>query len=107
MVELEDYYAQVTDRGVELFAVSVDPPAVSKRLRERLNVRFRFLSDPEGELLDELGIRHHGGRMDGGDIAVPTSVLVDEEGIVRWLFQSDTYRERARPEQVFAAIEAL
>ena len=92
---------------MRLFAVSVDPPKVSKRLRDHLNVRFTFLSDGEGTLLDELGIRHHGGREDGADIAYPTSILVDDAGTVRWLFQSDTYRERATPGQVFSAIEAL
>jgi peroxiredoxin len=87
--------------------VSVDPPAASRRLRERLKSRFTFLADPEGVLLDGLGIRHRGGRNDGADIAFPTAVLVDAEGIVRWIFQSDTYRERARAEEIFAAIAAL
>lgn len=65
-----------------------------------------FLSDPEGKLLDELGIveRDAPGR---GDIAFPTSILVDEDGIVRWVYTSDTYRQRARPEDVFAAIDAM
>jgi peroxiredoxin len=84
----------------------VDPPDVSKRLRDRLSVRFTFLSDPAGELLDELGIRHREGR-DGTDIAYPTAVLVDADGLVRWIYQSDTYRQRARPEEVLAAIAAL
>ena len=106
-MQLERYYGDVADRGVELFAVSVDPPAASKRLREHLKLRFTFLSDPEGELLDALGIRHRAGRADGADIAYPTSVLVDAGGTVRWIFHSDTYRARARPQQVFAAIEAL
>jgi peroxiredoxin len=92
---------------VELFAVSVDPPATSRRLRDRLNARFTFLADPEGVLLDGLGIRHRGGRNDGVDIAYPTAVLVDADGVVRWIFQSDTYRERARAEEIFAAIEKL
>jgi peroxiredoxin len=92
---------------VELFAVSVDPPAASRRLQDRLNSRFTFLADREGVLLDELGIRHRGGRNDGVDIAYPTAVLVDADGVVRWIFQSDTYRERARAEEIFAAIEEL
>jgi len=87
--------------------VSVDPPAASRRLRERLNSRFTFLSDGEGVLLDRLGIRHRGGRNDGVDIAYPTAVLVDADGVVRWIFQSDSYRERARAEEIFAAIEKL
>jgi len=87
--------------------VSVDPPAASRRLRDRLNSRFTFLADQEGVLLDKLGIRHRGGRNDGVDIAYPTAVLVDADGVVRWIFQSDTYRERARAEEIFAAIEEL
>jgi peroxiredoxin len=87
--------------------VSVDPPAASRRLKQRLKSRFTFLADPEGVLLDGLGIRHRGGRNDGADIAYPTAVLVDADGVVRWIFHSDSYRERAGPEEVFAAIAAL
>lgn len=79
---------------------------MSRRLRDQLGVRITFLSDGDAALLDALGIRHRDapGR---GDIAYPTSILVDEGGTVRWTFSSDTYRERARPEDVFAAIQAL
>ncbi len=90
-----------------LFAVSVDPPATSRRLKERLKSRFTFLADPEGVLLDGLGIRHRGGRNDGVDIAYPTAVLVDADGVVRWIFQSRTYRDRARAEDIFSAIALL
>ena len=58
-------------------------------------------------LLDELGIRHRGGRDDGADIAYPSAVLVDSDGIVRWTFQADTYRSRATAEQIFGAIAGL
>jgi peroxiredoxin len=92
---------------VDLFAVSVDPPQASRRLRHRLRSRFTFLADQDGALLDELGIRHHGGRNDGVDIAYPTAMLVDGDGVVRWIFQSSTYRERARAEAIFEAIEEL
>ena len=87
--------------------MSVDPPEAGRRLKQRLRSRFTFLSDPDGVLLDALGIRHHGARIDGADIAFPTAVLVDATGTVRWTFQSDTFRERARPEGVFAALAAL
>jgi peroxiredoxin len=87
--------------------VSVDPPEASRRLRDRLNSRFTFLADQEGVLLDELGIRHRGGGNDGVDIAYPTAMLVDADGVVRWTFQSGTYRERATAEEIFGAIEEL
>ena len=87
--------------------MSVDPPAASRRLKQRLRSRFTFLADEEGVLLDALGIRHRGGRDDGVDIAYPSAVLVDADGVVSWIFQSDSYRERARAEQIFAAIREL
>ena len=103
-----EYYRKVGEKNVQLFAVSVDPPEVSEALRRRLNIDFTFLSDPDGIVLDALNIRHRGARMqDGGDIAFPTQVLVDREGIVRWTYASEFYRVRARPEDVFAQIERL
>ena len=87
--------------------MSVDPPEVSRRLKQRLNSRFTFLADPDGVLLDGLGIRHRGGRNDGVDIAYPTAVLVDAGGVVRWIFHADNVRERARAEEIFAAIATL
>ena len=87
--------------------MSVDSPAASRRLKARLQSRFTFLEDEQGVLLDALGIRHRGGRNDGADIAYPTAVLVDGGGVVRWIFQSESYRERARAEEIFAAIAEL
>jgi peroxiredoxin len=92
---------------VELFAVSVDPPETSKRLKARLNSSFTFLCDSEGALLDALGIRHRDSPGGYGDIAFPTAILVDSKGIVRWTYETDTYRRRARPEEIFRAIEQL
>lgn len=76
-------------------------------MKRRLHADFTFLSDERGVLLDALAIRHRGGRGDGADIAFPTTILVDANGIVRWTFQSDTYRERARPDDIFAALQQL
>jgi peroxiredoxin len=92
---------------VGLYAVSVDSPQTSKALKTRLKSNFTFLSDAQGTLLDALGIRHRGGMQGNKDIAFPTAILVDAQGTVRWAYQSETYRERARPEDIFAAIERL
>lgn len=103
---MNDYYEKIRAAGVELVAVSVDPPDVSERLRQRLAVPFTFLSDSHGELLDALGIRHTGGH-GGIDIAYPAQILVDKDGIVRWTFRADSYRQRAHPDEVLAAITAM
>lgn len=102
------YYRQIEEKQVKLFAVSVDAPDVSEALRRRLDCDFTFLSDPQGKVIDLLNIRHRAGRMqDGADIAYPTQVLVDREGVVRWTYESGNYRVRASPQDVFEAIERL
>jgi peroxiredoxin len=106
-VQLQQHYSEIADLGVRLFAVSVDPPQASEALRQRLGIDFTFLSDSDGEVLDLLGIRHRRARRDGEDIAYPAQILVDQGGTVRWVYSADSYRVRARPEDVFAAIRAL
>ena len=91
---------------MQLYAVSVDPPETSEALRQRLKSSFTFLSDPDGKVLDLLNIRHRGGH-EQRDIAYPTQVLVDKHGIVRWTFESENFRVRARPDEIFAALAAL
>ena len=86
--------------------MSVDPPEVSKGLKQRLNSNFTFLCDTEKLLLDELNLLHRGSSGQG-DIAFPTAILVDAKGIVRWTYETETYRQRARPEEVFRAIQQL
>lgn len=92
---------------MKLYAISVDEPDVSRRLRQRLGADFTFLSDPDGKVLDLFRIRNHQLNPRNRDIAIPTSILVDRHGIVRWAYQSDDYRVRARPEEVLEAIGRL
>ena len=55
--QLQEYYERIRALGVELFAVSVDPPeaSASQALRRRLGLDFTFLCDPNGEVLDQHG----------------------------------------------------
>jgi peroxiredoxin len=99
-------------------AVSVDPPEISEALRRRLDLPIRILCDVEGRLMDLLHIRHDGGRPPAwvaGEVAkinpsrdlfLATNFLVDEEGIIRWIYRPDTYRMRASMNELFAAIDA-
>jgi peroxiredoxin len=104
---LRHYYRQIEGQRVKLFAISTDSADESERLRKHLKLGFTFLSDPDGKVLDLLNIRHRSARQDGGDIAYPTQVLVDADGVVRWTYESEYERLRARPEQVLEAIAAL
>ena len=107
------------DRGVEVVAVSVDPPEISDALRRRLELPMTILSDVSGSLMDPLGIRHDGGmppnliagevgRINPSkDLFLATNYLVDERNVIRWIYRPDTYRMRASIDELVAAIDAL
>ena len=105
--QLQQYYDAIRKYGVRIYAVSVDSPEVNRALRERVGAGYTFLSDPDATVLGQLNIRHHTPNPTGKDIAVPTQVLVDKTGIVRWIYQPSNYRIRARPETILAALDDL
>jgi len=115
--ELRKHYRDIIDRRVEVVAVSVDPRDVSEKLRRKLDLPIRFLSDERGTLMDALHVRHRDGmppsfishRPAGGsrDLFLSTTFLLDEEGVIRWVYRPDTYRVRAPAREVLRAIDAL
>ena len=102
-----------------MVAVSVDPPDISEALRRRLELPIRILSDVDGTLMDPLHIRHDGGMppaLIAGEVAkvnpskdifLTTTFLLDERGVIRWVYRPDTYRMRASVDEIVAAIDAL
>lgn len=94
--------------------MSVDPPEVSEKLRQKLDADITFLSDPDGKLMDALNVRDRGGLpaafargRASRDLFLPTTFLLDEQHRIRWVYRPDTYRVRAPAEQVVAEIEKL
>jgi peroxiredoxin len=88
--------------GIRLVAISVDPPEVSRDLRQHAGYMFTFLSDPK---LD--AIRRYDLVVREEDIARPAEFLLDASGIVRWRNLTNDYYVRARPDEVLRAAQAL
>lgn len=99
--------------------MSVDPPEIAERMRRKLDLPMKILCDVEGTLMDPLGIRDDGGMppsLVAGQVArvnpsrdlfLATNYLVDEQGVVRWMYRPDTYRMRASIDELIAAIDAM
>ena len=102
--ELQGYYGEFQDAGVQVYAVSVDPPGHNARLKARLGAGYEFLSDERGDLLDALDIRHAHRSATGKDVAIPTQYLVGRDGVVRWVYRDESIRLRPHPRAALAAI---
>ena len=94
-------------RGINVVAISVDPPDVNKRQSQKLGYTFPLLSDPNAKVIRRYDVLHPGAGPRGADIARPAEFLLDSDGIVRWVNLTDNIAVRARPEQMLEAFNQL
>lgn len=97
--------------GVTVVAISKDTPSQAAAHRARDGLTFPLLSDPELIAIQELGLLHEAGLefrtfLVGGlrfpigwpvgfqRMAIPTTLILDEDHVVRWIDQAEDYRVR-------------
>lgn len=102
------------DENIRLFAISVDPPSVSKEFAARLatdgkgEIKFPLLSDPDHRVIDAYGL--HDPAYDGekfAGIPHPAVYVIDKNGIVTWVKVESNYRERPGNEEIREALDSL
>ena len=67
-----------------------------------------MLSDADLAVTDKFGLRNqgfHSGPPSDEALPVPTSLLVDADGKVLWMDQSENYQRRSNPDVVLAAMQ--
>lgn len=110
MAELQGLGAALSDAeraGIEVVAVSPDPNEQSQRLADGLRLGYRFVADPDLAVTRRWGLIHRRGGPGGRDVPRPATVLLDRDGVVRWVSLSDNYQVRPDPRDVVRAVRAL
>src|SRR5262245_19029864 len=98
MAELQGLGAELSEAeraGVEIIAISPDPNERSQKVAEGLHLGYRFLADRDLAVTRRYGLVHAGGGPDGQDVPRPATVVLDRDGVVRWL--SVTLNFEVRP----------
>ena len=110
------------EHGVEVVAISKDDVEDVRRHRKRDGLSFTMLSDPKMKVHHAYGLVHKNGMQYFTfyvfgvplgwptcfrSMAIPTTFLVDEEGVVRWIDQTDDYRMRGDTEKIESALATL
>ncbi len=116
---------ELTKRGVPLVAISPQKPDGSLSMAEKDELTFAVLSDPGNQLARSLGILTapssdalaaqiaHGMDLtainaDGTTtLPMPTTVILDGDGTVRWIDVHPDYTTRSEPAEILAALDAL
>jgi len=92
---------------VQILVISPDSNERSQALAERLRARYRFLTDRELTVTRRYGLVHARGGNQGQDVPRPTTVVIDRQGIVRWLALADKIQVRPEPGDVARAVRGL
>jgi peroxiredoxin (alkyl hydroperoxide reductase subunit C) len=91
---------ELGEKGVELVGISVDHAWAHKAFQERLGLDTTLLADfePKGEVA-----RAYGSYLDAG-FANRTLVLIDEDGMVAWTYESPSPGEFPGANVIFDAL---
>ncbi len=102
------------DEEVKLYAISVDPPDVSKDFAAKIAadrkgaVNFPILSDPDHKVIGAYGLRdpaYEGQKVFG--IPHPAVYVIDKEGKVAWSRIESNYRERPTNHEIREALSVV
>ena len=108
----EELRPELDRRGVAIVTVSTDTPEQIRAGRAKHGCRARMLSDADLAVTDLYNLRNRKSFAPGRErslperrpLPIPTTLLVDAQGVVRWIDQSADYQVRSDPERVLAAL---
>jgi peroxiredoxin len=94
---------QLEGKGVAVLGISVDHSYAHKAFQEKLGIDTTLLADfePKGEVS-----RAYGSYLESFGMSNRTLVLIDEEGLVEWSYESPNPGEFPGTDLIFAALAA-
>jgi peroxiredoxin len=98
----QEVLAQIREAGAELVGVSTDGSWAHNAFRKQLGLEMALLSDfhPKGEVS-----RAYGAYLEDWGTPNRSLVLIDEEGVVRWVHESPTPLEIPGANLIFDALK--
>ena len=88
MKELREFAQHKSDfdqLNTRILGISVDDQSGARTAFDKAAMgQFPILSDPTSKVIRDYGLVHEKGRLDGADIAIRATLLVDENGNMQW-----------------------
>ena len=102
--QLEANHDEFAKRHTRVVAVSVDGLDDSKKTKQDVP-HLVVMADTDNKLVDAVQVLHSGAGEHGEDVAAPTTILVDKQGVVRALFRSTNVSSRLSASEVLAMVD--
>jgi peroxiredoxin len=77
MGQLQEEIGRFEEKGAKILGISVDSPWSHKAWAEERDIRFPLLSDFQGEVVEDYGVKHDAG------FAERAYFVIDRDGVVR------------------------
>jgi peroxiredoxin len=107
MVELGQLEAKIGEfdkRHVRILAISLDDLEDSKATQAKFP-HLVVVADFDKKLSEAVKVIH-GNEGPGGAVTdAPTTILVDGQGVVRWVYRPERFLTRLSPEELLTAID--
>src|SRR4051794_23736839 len=102
--QLERRHDDFARRSTRVIAVSVETGADAAQTQADFP-HLLVLADHGRGLSEAAGLIHPNSAPDGGDTSAPTTILVDRNATVRWLFRPDAAITRLGPDDLLQALD--
>jgi alkyl hydroperoxide reductase subunit AhpC len=115
---------ELSKQNISVVCLSKDTVSEAATHKKRDKLSLQLLADPELKVIRQYGVEHHKAvNFKTGSftlfgiplspvpsfktMAIPTTLLVDEAGVIRWIDQADDYRVRADDARIREAVQSV
>jgi alkyl hydroperoxide reductase subunit AhpC len=105
LVQLERHHDDFQKRNTRVIVASMEEREDAKKTQTQFP-HLIVLADERRNLSEAAGLIHPHAGPDGSDIDVPTTIILDRQGTVRWLYRSPAVNVRLSPEDVVRGIDS-
>ena len=117
LVEIEE---DILELGYQILAISPDDYKNLQSTIENNSTKYKLLSDPNGEFIQEIGIAFKTssslkeyiiGKGQKGETSsvmpVPTVMIVDKKGVIKFEYINPNYKERISGDMLLSVLKTL
>jgi peroxiredoxin len=104
----EELRPELDDYDVQLVTLCTDTSEQIRKGMAKHGAKAVMLSDVDLHVTRQFDLENKNTNIRPPGLAglpIPTTILADATGIVRWIDQSDDYMVRSEPDRVLAALE--
>jgi alkyl hydroperoxide reductase subunit AhpC len=102
--QLERRHEDFEKRNARVVVISMEDVADAAKTQAQFPNLF-VLADAGRGLSEAIAIVHPHAAPDGRDVDMPTTILVDKKGTVRWVYRSPRVIARLSPDDLLQAVD--